>query len=346
MNRTVRSTLFAALFAGAALATGGPALAQEAVLKLHHFVPAGAPPNARFLKPWADKVMADSKGRIKVEIYPAMGLGGKPPELVNQVRDGIVDIIWTVHGFTPGRFPLTEVFELPFINADPVTMAKAMMEMYSTHLKEEYKDYQVLGLWTHAGQLLHSNKAVRKADDFKGLTVRTSGQGGTLFLEAMGATPIQAPITEAASLLSKGVVDAVLLPYEIVPSYKLHELTKFHVTLEGGRRFQAQTFLFAMNRARYDKLPADLKKVIDENSGSGVAQRAGQIWVEVEGPGEKMARDRGNEIIALSKADSDRVEQQSKVAVDRWIAGVKSKGIDGQAIVTAARAAIAKNRGR
>ncbi len=345
MNRIARKTTFAALFAAAAVAGGGAAVAQEAVLKLHHFVPAGAPPNARFLKPWADKVMADSKGRIKVEVYPAMGLGGKPPELVNQVRDGIVDIIWTIHGFTPGRFPMTEVFELPFINADPVTMAKAMMEMYPTHLKDEYKDYHVLGLWSHAGQLLHSNKAVRKVEDFKGLTVRTSGLGGTLFLEAIGATPIQAPITEAASLLSKGVVDAVLLPYEIVPAYKLHELTKFHVTLEGGRRFQVQTFMFAMNRARYDKLPADLKKVIDDNSGSAMAQRAGQLWIDVEGPGEKMARDRGNEIIALSKADSDRVEQQSRVAVERWIAGAKAKGIDGQATVTAARAAIAKNRG-
>ena len=203
----------------------------------------------------------------------------------------------------------------------------------------------MLGLWSHAGQLLHSNKAVRKVEDFKGLTVRTSGLGGTLFLEAIGATPIQASITEAASLLSKGVVDAVLLPYEIVPAYKLHELTKFHVTLEGGRRFQVQTFMFAMNRARYDKLPADLKKVIDDNSGSARAQRAGQLWIDVEGPGEKMARDRGNEIIALSKADSDRVEQQSRVAVERWIAGAKAKGIDGQATVTAARAAIAKNRG-
>lgn len=346
MHSSGLKKLALALFGGLSIGAAGPALAQEVVLKLHHFVPPGAPPHVRFLKPWGDKVMADSKGRIKVEIYPAMGLGGKPPELVNQVRDGIVDIIWTVSGFTPGRFPITEVFELPFINADPVTMARAMMEFYPKHLKDEYKDYHVLGMWTHAGQLFHSNKPVRKLEDLKGLTVRTSGQGGTLFLEAVGATPIQAPVTEAASLLSKGVVDAVLLPYEIVPAYKLHELTKFHITLEGGKRFQTQTFLFAMNRGRYDKLPADLKKVIDDNSGSSMAESAGKVWIEVEGPGEKMARDRNNEIITLSRAESERIEVQSRKAIDQWIAGVKSKGIDGQAIVTAARAAIARHQGK
>lgn len=344
MNRFVATLLASSIVLGLAAAAGAPARAQEVTLKLHHFVPPGAPPHVRFLKPWADKVAADSKGRIKVEIYPAMGLGGKPPELVNQVRDGIVDLIWTVHGFTPGRFPVTEVFELPFVNADPVTMAKAMMEFFPQYLKEEYKDYQVIGMWTHAGQLFHSNKAVRKVEDLKGLTVRTSGQAGTLFLESVGATPIQAPITEAASLLSKGVVDAVLLPYEIVPSYKLHELTKFHITLQGGKRFQTQTFLFAMNKGRYDKLPADLKAVIDVNSGAGIAATVGNVWTEVEGPGEKMARDRGNEVIALSKADSERIEQMSRAAIERWIEGVKAKGIDGEKMVAAARAAIAKHR--
>jgi TRAP-type C4-dicarboxylate transport system substrate-binding protein len=346
MNRFAVTLLASSFLLGLATVAGTPARAQEATLKLHHFVPPGAPPHARFLKPWADKVMADSKGRIKVEIYPAMGLGGKPPELVNQVRDGIVDVIWTVHGFTPGRFPITEVFELPFVNADPLTMAKAIMEFYPQHLRDEYKDYHVLGMWSHAGQLFHSNKAVRKVEDLKGLTVRTSGQAGTLFLESVGATPIQAPITEAASLLSKGVVDAVLLPYEIVPSYKLHELTKFHITLAGGKRFQVQTFLFAMNRARYDRLPADLKAVIDANSGARIAETVGRIWTEIEGPGERMARDRGNEVIALSKSDSERIEQLSRVAVERWIGGVKAKGIDGQKMVEAAKAAIAKHQGR
>jgi TRAP-type C4-dicarboxylate transport system substrate-binding protein len=346
MHRCRTMLVVSAILLGLGLAAGPPARAQEVTLKLHHFVPPGAPPHARFLKPWADKVAAESKGRIKIEIYPAMGLGGKPPELVNQVRDGIVDIVWTVHGFTPGRFPLTEVFELPFINADPVTMAKAIGDFFPRHLRDEYRDYHVLGIWSHAGQLLHSNKPVRRADDLRGLTVRTSGQAGTLFLEAVGATPIQAPITEAASLLSKGVVDAVLLPYEIVPAYKLHELTRFHITLAEGRRFQVQTFLFAMNRARYAQLPADLKAVIDANSGARLVETVGKIWTEIEGPGEKMARDRGNEVIALSAADSERIEQLARTAVERWIANLEGRGLDGQKIVEEARAAIGRHRAR
>lgn len=332
-------------FAAAALAASSlGASAQEVTLKFHHFNPPNTPAHQRILQPWAEAVMAQSRGRIKVEIYPAMGLGGKPPELINQVRDGVVDVTFTLPTYTPGRFPISEVFELPFINADPLTMARAFHDFAGEYLRDEYKDFHILAIWTHAGVALHSTKPVRTLEQFKGLTVRTSGPGGTLFLESVGATPVSMQIPELPSALSRGVVDAAMLPFEIVPAFKIQDMTKYHVTLDGGRRFYAQTFVMLMNRARYEKLPPDLKKVIDDNSGLRLGEAAARAWAEFEATGEKAVRARGNEVIHISPAETARIEKASQVAIDRWIADVGRRGIDGRKMVDAARAAIERHR--
>jgi TRAP-type C4-dicarboxylate transport system substrate-binding protein len=141
-------------------------------------------------------------------------------------------------------------------------------------------------------------------------------------------------------------VDAALLPFEILPAFKIHEMTKYHVTLEGGRRFNAQLFILLMNKPRYEKLPPDLKKVIDDNSGMALAEKAARNWLEFEVTGEQAVRGRGNELISLSKSESDQIEVLSRAAIDKWIADVKRRGIDGQKMVDAARASIAKYRGK
>ena len=331
----------------AAMFLGGTSSAQEATLKFHLFNPAGTPVYQKVLKPWADAVMADSGGRIKVEMYPSMGLGGKPPELVNQIRDGVVDVTFTLPSYTPGRFPASEVFELPFINADAVTMAKALQEFYAENLRDgEYRDFHMLAMSGSAGNAFHSTRPIRGLQDLKGMKVRTSGAAGVFFLESVDAIPVAMGITELSSALSRGVVEAALLPFEILPAFKLHELTKYHVTLEGGRRFNSTVFIFAMNKRRYQGLSPQLKKVIDANSGVTLAEKMARNWNDFELTGEQAVRSRGNQIIALSKAESDGIEKVSQKAVDRWIAEVKGRGVDGERMVKAARAAIAKNRAK
>jgi TRAP-type C4-dicarboxylate transport system substrate-binding protein len=334
------------LLGGAFCMLATAAHGQEVTLKFHHFNPPATPAHQRIMKPWADSVMADSKGRIKVDIYPAMGLGGKPPELINQVRDGVVDVTFTLPSYTPGRFPISEVFELPFVNSDAVTMARAFQDFAAQHLREEFKDFHILAIWTHAGVALHSTKPVKGLDQFKGLTVRTSGPGGTLFLEAVGANAVPMQIPELPSALSRGVVDAAMLPFEILPAFKVQDMTRYHVTLDGGRRFYAQTFVMLMNKARYEKLPPDLKKVIDDNSGLVLAENAARAWMEFEEVGMKAARARGNEVVMLSREESERIEKASAAAIERWIADVGRRGIDGRKMVDAARAAIAKHQPR
>ena len=127
-----------------------PLFAETVVLKFHSFPPMPANSNAKFVKPWGDKIEKESGGKLKVEIYPAMQLGGKPPQLVDQVRDGVVDLIWTVAGYTPGRFPRLEVFDLPFMAASSLATSQAAQNYAETVGAEDLKDYKILTVHVHA----------------------------------------------------------------------------------------------------------------------------------------------------------------------------------------------------
>jgi len=340
LKRTAPKILGAALL-GLMVQTVGSASAQQVTLKLHHFVPPVAPPHKAFMKPWADKVMKESGGKIKIEIYPSMGLGGAPPQVFDQVKDGIVDIGFTLPGYTPGRFPKTEAFELPFMHGDAITTNRALWDYYEKNLKDEYKDVHVLLLHVHQGQVFHSRKPIHKVADFKGMTFRTPSPAGTLLLEALGAIPYHAPVPEMPQLLSKGVVDGVMVPFEIVPPYKVHQMVKYHVTTMGPR-VHTSVFLFAMNKNSYNKLPADLKKVIDNNSGRNLSDFAGQVWINVEKPGEALAKKRGNEFITLSADETRKMRAVGEKARARWVVEMKKKGFDGAALVKDAEAMLAK----
>ncbi len=328
---------------GIVAALTGPANAQEVTLKLHHLLPPVAHAHKNMLAPWAEKVMKESGGRIKIDIYPAMQLGGKPPQLIDQVRDGIVDIVWTLPGYTPGRFTKTEVFELPFMHKDTGSTNKALTEFLEKN-GDEYSEYKIISMFVHTGQVIHSAKPVRTAADLEGLKIRTPTRTGGWMIEAMGATPVGAPVPKIPEMLSKRVVDAVLIPYEVTLPLKVHEMVDYHTVLAGDvARVNTSTFIIAMNKARYESLPADLKKVIDDNSGMALAQWLGEIWDAAEGPGKAKAEESG-EIITMSTAEVAKLRAKiEQPVIDRWIGEMKAKGIDGQALVDEARALIAKN---
>ncbi len=340
--RTVKFALAGAVM-GAAATLSGAANAQEVTLKLHHLLPPVSHAHKNMLAPWAEKVAKESGGRIKIDIYPAMQLGGKPPQLIDQVRDGVVDIVWTLPGYTPGRFVKTEVFELPFMHKDIVSTNKALAEFLEKH-GDEYSDYHVIAMFVHAGQVIHSAKPIRTAADLEGIKIRTPTRTGGWMIEAMGATPIGAPVPKIPEMLSKGVVDAVLIPYEVTLPLKVDELVDYHTVLEGDiSRVNTSTFIIAMNKGRYESLPDDLKKVIDDNSGAALSQWLGEIWEAAEGPGKAKAGASG-EIITMPAAEVAKLRARiEQPVIDRWVAEMKGKSIDGQALVDEARALIAKH---
>jgi TRAP-type transport system periplasmic protein len=333
--------------AGAALAAPAlarPAFAQAGVtLKLHHFLPPVSNGHAKMLAPWAKMVEQDSGGRIKIDIFPSMQLGGTPPQLYDQARDGVVDIVWTLPGSTAGRFPSTEVFELPFIGARRgIVNAKASQEYADANLGNETADIKLLSYWSHDHGLIHANKAVKTMDDLKGLKLRSPNRLAGEALKALGATAVPMPIPQVPESIAQRAIDGAVVPWEVVPAIKLDELVKFHTEIPGSPTFYTASFFLAMNKAKYDGLPADLKAVIDKNSGMKFAELAGNMWDDAGALVLERVKKRGNTIITISADEKAKWITATKPVIDAWIAQVKDKNLDGGKLIEQAKALVAK----
>jgi TRAP-type C4-dicarboxylate transport system substrate-binding protein len=334
---------------GLVLAVTGAAgaSAQEYTFKLHHFLGAKSPAQVKMLEPWARKVEENSGGKVKIEIFPAMTLGGRPPELIQQVRDGVVDLIWAVNGYTPGLFPRTEVFELPFVYVNDIKATNlAMYDMFESDLKQEYQGIEVMFLHVHAGQAIHMRDTlVRKPTDLAGKKLRIPTRTGAWVIEALGAAPTAMPVPELPQALQKGVVDGALIPWEIIPPLKIQEQTKYQIEGHDRARFGTTTFQVSMNKARWDGLPADIQKAFRDASGPDWWAEIGDIWRGSDDFGIKMAVDADNEHIVLTKEETEEFRKVLEPVVQRWTEEVSGQGIDGEALVAKARELIAKHSG-
>ncbi|MEO0766248.1 MAG: TRAP transporter substrate-binding protein [Pseudomonadota bacterium] len=338
MTLTRKSFLNLVGAAAFAIGAGGAAQAQEVTLSLHQFLPAQANVPKLILDVWADNVEAASDGRIKIDRFPSMQLGGRPPELMDQAIDGVADIVWTVVGYTPGRFPSTEVFELPFMMTDARAMSSAYWQMFEKHMKDtEFKDVHILGTWVHGPGMLHVNKEVNTPADMEGMKIRGGSRTVNILLEKMGATPVGMPVPAVPEGLSKGVIDGTTIPWEVTAALKVPELVNNHTEFEGNALYTL-TFVLAMNKDRYEGLPADLQKVIDDNSGLEFSIFAGGTQADSDGPARALAVENGNNIVTVSGSDLDAWKEVSQPIFDEWVADMESKGIDGQALIDEARA--------
>jgi TRAP-type C4-dicarboxylate transport system substrate-binding protein len=327
----------------AALLTRHASADPEVTLKAHHLLPPVAIGHYAMMVPWAEKIEAESNGRIKIDIYPSMHLGGQPPILIDQVREGVVDVVWTLPGYTPGRFPRIEVFELPFMNANPIVTNFAMQEFMERH-PEEFSEYHVVSLFVHAGQVIHSTVPVRTIDDLRGLKIRIPTRVAGWMVERWGAIPLGTTVQKIPEMLSKRIVDATLIPFEASYGLQVHDLVDYNIFLDDPRseRFNGQVLIIAMNRKTYESLPSDLRAVIDANSGRNLARWIGQVWIDAEGPGREAALASG-EFIYLPPPEVARLRALSEQAVaERWIEVVARKGIDGRPLIAEARALIEK----
>ncbi len=346
MTMIQRRTL---LKTGAAAALGAPALsgmAQQAVtLKFHTFMSPSSNVWLAMHKPWMDKVEKESGGRIKFEGYPAMQLGGTPVQLYDQAKDGVVDVVWTLPGNTAGRFPRIEVFELPFMMSNAEATSKAYWEYVQTVAPDEFKDTQVLALQVHGPGVIHTvDKPVKSINDMRGLKLRAPTRQVTKLMGVLGATPVGMPLPQIPDALSKGTITGCVIPWEVVPSVKVNELTKFHAEFDpAGGSLYTTTFVMAMNKAKYNSLAPDLKKVIDNNSGMATSAWLGKVQQGNDVPGRKTASDRGNTIYTVSAAEAQEFRRKSRTVEVEWVEDMNKKGFDGKKLLDTARNLIEKH---
>ena len=333
-RRAMLGTVSAALMMAMG-ATG--ALAQEVTLKLHQFLPAGANVPKHVLDVWADNVERDSDGRIKIDRFPSMQLGGAPTELMDQAVDGVADIIWTVVGYTPGRFPTTEVFELPFTVTDTRAASYAFWKMYEEHMQDEFKDVHILGTWVHGPGIIHASEPVSVPADMNGLKIRGASRQVNALLGELGAEPVGMPVPAVPEALSKGVIDGTTIPWEVTGALKIAELVDYHTEFTGPMLYTL-TFVLAMNNDAYDGLPDDLKAVVDQNSGLEFSIFAGATAEEHDAPAREIAVENGNEITTLDAQQSADWAAAAAPVTAAWIMDVADKGLDGQALIDQAQA--------
>lgn len=339
----IHKMLKAALTGAAVLALTGSAFAADVTMRLHQLLPPQATIPSKVIDPWIKKVQEDSNGAIEIQHYPAMQLGGKPSDLVDQVKDGVVDIIWTVIGYTPGRFPKTEAFELPFLVTNPVASSMAFQEYFENNLQDEFKDYHVLAVHVHGPGLIHMREApITKLEDLNGKKLRGTSRVVNGMLTALGASAIGMPVPAVPEALSKGVIDGTVLPWEVTPAVKISELAPYHTQFSGDKALYTATFLFAMNKDTYEGLSDDLKKVIDENSGMELAKKFGEGMAAGDETGLAIAEKAGNEIVTLDETETARWKDAAAKVTEGWVKEMDDKGMDGTKLYKDAQDLVAK----
>ncbi len=328
---------------GLALALAAGAAASQTILKVHHFLPSGSNAHQKMIAPWCEKIEKESAGGLKCQIYPAMQLGGTPPQLMDQVRDGVADVVWGVPTYIAGRYVKSEIFELPFMASNAKQGSQALWDYIHINAQDEYKGVKPLFVHVTEGYLFHSRDEIKSLADLKGKKIRTPNRLSARMIHALGATPVQMPMPQVPDALSKGVVDGVLAPWEILPATKLHEIVKNHAdTPESAPRMANTIFMFGMNQAKYDSLSPELKKVIDANSGLAVSAWAGETYDQARVPFRNMAKDRGNTTSFISEDELKRWQKAVAVVETGWIKDAEAKDADGKKLLASARSLLAK----
>ncbi len=330
--RAVKLIVIIAMFSAATLSQ-----AQTIELKIHHPLPVSSTVHQKVLLPWCETLAAESNNRLQCRIFPSMQLGGAVPQLIDQVEDGVVDVIWTLPGYSPGRFPLTEVFELPFMIRDAEAASRALWDYVHRYDMGEFARIKPLALHLHGGGVFHTvNRPIRRQSDLRGMKMRAPTRQTTRFMAILGATPIGMPVTQVPEALAKGVIDGTLLPYEVMPAFKVDELTRYHSEPGPNQpKIYTSVFVLGMNTARYDSLPADLKKIIDANSGIELSARIGRIFSEAESSNRKLLPPDSVNVIPADEIA--RWQRLGQPVIDGWVRDVTASGFDGKSLLRSAR---------
>lgn len=294
------------------------------------------------LQKWADEVYEATDGRVKITIYSGGALAG-PVELYDALATGVADMAWFLQGYTPGKFPLTSVIELPFMAETATIGALTSWELYETYpgYREEYSDdgVRLLATWcVDPGQLLTTKTKVTKLEELKNLKIRVGSATLSPTAEALGCVPILSPINELYDSLQKGVFDGVLVGASAIKTFNLQDVIKY-VTINNSF---INTHSLGINDAAWNKISKEDQDIILGLSGAKLSKQIGDAFgLEMEA-GMKLAEDAGAEFIELDEAELARWKEAVSGIYDQWIADMDSKGYDGQDLLNKARELVEK----
>jgi len=329
------SKLFCALALSAGLTACGGSGAIDAnsdetiVLRMSHFMPAPSTMNTQAFEPWASKIEEESNGRLKIENFPGATLS-KPDTTYDAAAKGTVDIGVQLQGYTSGRFPLSQIAELPGMSNSASQMSCLMQTLYDNGtIAGEYEDSHVLALYGLGPGVLHSNKPIATPEDMKGLRIRRPSAVAGDIIESMGAAPVGIPATDIYTALQRGVIDGLSLPWDGVPVFRLDELVKNHTNIA----FYSSGFVMNMNKEKYNSLPDDLKKVLDDNSGMVFSKMVGDVISEMDTKALQAAKEAGDTIIDIpDPLNNPAWSKPLKQGTQKYLNSVKASGGDADAV--------------
>jgi TRAP-type transport system periplasmic protein len=335
MKRTVTQSVFKTLAICFCLAfLSQSAAAAEIDLKFSHSFSPMHTMQKKVFEPWGQKLSETTGGKLKVTMFPGGALG-KPGDQYVLAEHGIADIVYILHDYSPGRFPVTSLFELPFMTPTAQTASEAMWKTFEKfpELQKEYSKYKVLALFCHpAGHFHTTKKPIRAIGDLNGLKMRTASPWVTAALKNFGSIPVEMPITDTYTSLERGVVDGTVVPFEGLGIFKLDDLVKYSTITD----FYTVTMAVLMNKRKYQSLPDDLKKAIDENSGLVMSSWCGEAYDKAEVPFRQRAVKKGVELITLPDADMQQLHAQTLPLRDEWVKQMKKRRIDGKPVLDGA----------
>ncbi len=334
MTTTRRTFLKCSIAATAAASLPAPVLAQGAAveLKMHSFVPPTHVIWTDVLTPWAADVAKRSNNQLTIKLYPAMQLGGKPPELYRQAVQGISDIVFTLPGYTSADFPMMALTELPGTATSADDGTKKLWANFDKFLARDFKDTKVLMLWnSDSASLMSKSKPIKTLEDMKGMKIRTPSAAQTAQLEALGATPIDMPAPAIYNNLDRGVIDASMIPMSAGLDFKLIEVARyFTIDAPLGR----SPFLVTMNKTKYEGLPPNLKKVMDDTTGLSLSLKGAATYDKKNHEAIDAAK-KGKEVISLSKQEYQRWVEVFKPMIQKQVEAGEKAGLPAKGLVSA-----------
>ena len=316
---------FRPIAAAFGLALLGSAAQAQTVFTASSWVPPTHPLSVS-QKQWCDALEKESAGRMKCNILPKAV--SAPPGTFDAVRDGLADISFTVDGYTPGRFLTTQVAEFPFLGDNAIATSVAYQKIYSKYFAPmgEHKGVKVLGVFTHGpGIIFNTKHPIASMGDLSGLKFRIGGGMVNDISKALGMNVTLKPAPESYELLSSGVMDGTLFPAESVEGFKIDKVIKYATTFPGGLYNTA--FVFMMNQAKYDSLPPDVKKAVDELSGEYAARFLGKGWDKVDRRGMAFMQTAGVQFTKADPAFVKSVKEKTDPLEDSWAKAAAAKGM-------------------